>query len=216
MLHPATALRYINDEIGYGVFATAFIPRGTFIWVLDAWDRILSPAQVAALPPILQQQVEKYAYINAAGDSVLCWDFGRYMNHSCAPTSLGLGESVEIAIRDIQPGEELTCEYGTLNLIAPIACRCQQPSCRQYISAQDLDHLWQQWDQTVAQLIPKVRQIEQPLLPFIKASPRERAVLEGIFQEVAVPLPSLKECQTRNGMAAARRAVTVCEQGRMD
>ncbi len=216
MLHPATALRYINDEIGYGVFATAFIPRGTFIWVLDAWDRILSPEKVASLPRILQEQVEKYAYINAAGDSVLCWDFGRYMNHSCAPTSLGLGESVEVAIRDIEPGEELTCEYGTLNLIAPIVCGCQQPTCRQVVSAEDLDRLWNQWDQTVAQLISTVRQIEQPLLPFIKATERDQAVLAGIFNRVAVTLPSLKDCQARTMGQSERRALTACEHGSMD
>jgi len=136
VLHPATQLRYINDAIGYGVFTTAFIPRGTFVWVLDAWDRILSPPAVAALPRLLRQQVEKYAYINAAGDYVLCWDFGCYMNHSCEPTSLGLGESIEVAIRDIEPGEELTCEYATLNLTTAFACGCHKQTCRKLMARQ--------------------------------------------------------------------------------
>lgn len=46
----------------------------------------------------------------------MCWDWGRYMNHSCAPNTLGLGPYADVAVRDIHPGEQLTCEYGMLNL----------------------------------------------------------------------------------------------------
>lgn len=35
MIHPDTELRFINPEIGYGVFATQFIPRGTITWVRE-------------------------------------------------------------------------------------------------------------------------------------------------------------------------------------
>jgi hypothetical protein len=35
MIHPWTELRFINDSIGYGVFATQFIPKGTIVWALD-------------------------------------------------------------------------------------------------------------------------------------------------------------------------------------
>ena len=34
MIHPSTELRFINDEIGYGVVATRFIPKGTIVWAL--------------------------------------------------------------------------------------------------------------------------------------------------------------------------------------
>jgi len=216
VLHPATQLRYINDAIGYGVFTTAFIPRGTFVWVLDAWDRILSPPAVAALPRLLKQQVEKYAYINAAGDYVLCWDFGRYMNHSCEPTSLGLGESIEVAVRDIEPGEELTCEYAALNLTTTFACGCQKQTCRKLIGAQDLDRLWEQWDQTVAQLLPAVSQVEQPLVPFIKANERDQAVLDGIFNRTAVELPSPRDYHASKAVKPARQSLTACRLWRLD
>ena len=33
MIHPDTELRFISDEVGYGVFATALIGRGTITWV---------------------------------------------------------------------------------------------------------------------------------------------------------------------------------------
>ena len=35
MIHPATELRWVGSSIGYGVFATAVIPRGTIVYVKD-------------------------------------------------------------------------------------------------------------------------------------------------------------------------------------
>jgi hypothetical protein len=49
MMFPHTKLRYINDQIGFGVFATKFIPKGTITWALDELDQILEPAFVAKL-----------------------------------------------------------------------------------------------------------------------------------------------------------------------
>ena len=112
VIFPGTELRLVDEHTGYGVFATATIPAGTVVWVHDELDQVFSPARVATLPAILQQQVQRYAYVNANGDRVLCWDHGRYMNHSCEPTTTSIGTLMEIARRDIQPGEELTCEYG--------------------------------------------------------------------------------------------------------
>ena len=57
---------------------------------------------------------ERFATLNdveraaADGDFVFCWDFGRYMNHSCAPASRGIGDAFEIAVRDIQRIETWT------------------------------------------------------------------------------------------------------------
>ena len=47
VLHPSSELRYINPSIGYGVFATRFIPKGTITWVFDELD------QVVEVPPAL-------------------------------------------------------------------------------------------------------------------------------------------------------------------
>jgi len=35
MIHPDTEVRFINDEIGYGVVAKKLIPKGTITWVQD-------------------------------------------------------------------------------------------------------------------------------------------------------------------------------------
>src|SRR5262249_25238227 len=138
MIHPDTELRFIDREVGHGVFATRFIPRGTITWALDEFDQLLAPAQVAALAPAQRAQVEEYAYVDARGNYVLCWDLGRYVNHGCDPTSRGIGPAFEIAVRDIQPGEQLTSDYAELNITAAFRCRCGSPRCRGVIRADDL------------------------------------------------------------------------------
>lgn len=192
MIHPSSELRFISAEIGYGVFATEFIPRGTFLWVLDAFDRILSAAEREALPPLLRQQVDRYAYQAADGDFVFCWDFGRYMNHSCAPASRGIGDAFEIAVRDIQPGEELTCEYGTLNLIQPMACYCGALSCRGEIRRDDAERYYERWDAEARAAFALAAKVSQPLLPYAKAGPRDLPLLAALHGGGEVEVPSAR------------------------
>jgi hypothetical protein len=54
MLHPDTQLRYLNAEVGYGVFATAAIPRGTIVWVRDCLDQEFTREQLSQLPAVYQ------------------------------------------------------------------------------------------------------------------------------------------------------------------
>src|SRR3954454_6311543 len=100
MIHPASELRFISPEIGHGVFAREFIPRGTITWVLDELDQILSPGRVERLAECQRELVDRYAYVDAGGNHVLCWDLGRYMNHACDPATRGVGPWFDIAVRD--------------------------------------------------------------------------------------------------------------------
>jgi hypothetical protein len=60
MIHPHTELRFISPELGYGVFARRFIPKGTITWALDALDRSFSPSQVSAMAPLYREILDKY------------------------------------------------------------------------------------------------------------------------------------------------------------
>ena len=91
MIHPDTELRFIHSDIGYGVFATAPIPRGTVLWALCRLDRIFTPAELAALPLPYLPIVKKMPTVNADQNQVLCWDHARYLNHNCRPSMRGLG-----------------------------------------------------------------------------------------------------------------------------
>lgn len=166
MIHPDTRLQYIDDEIGYGLFATRPIPRGTITWALDAFDKIYSPQQVDSMHPIHLSILEKYSYRNHLGESVLCWDFGRYVNHSFHSNCMSTGYDFEIAIRDIAVGEELTNDYGYLNLEQPFKARYEGPE-REWVLPDDLPRYYRQWDELVRTSFPLIREVDQPLMALL-------------------------------------------------
>lgn len=185
MIHPATELRLVNPHIGYGVFATQPIPMGTIVWTLCQLDMILGPAQRQALPEPYQPIIEKYAYSDGTGNMILCWDYGRFINHSCAPAMLGVGDSFEIAVRDIAAGEELTCDYATLDLSEPMGCTCGQDGCSGAVDNCDLLHRYAQHDARVASALRNARSVAQPLLAFARQPEQFWAWADG-----REPLPS--------------------------
>lgn len=193
MMHPDTERRFVNDMIGHGVFATAFIPKGTIVWVLDELDRIMAPDEVRDLPLPLRAVVERYAYVAPDGQYILCWDDARYMNHSCRPTSRGVGDAFEIAVRDIVPGEELTCEYGILNLSGSFDCACGAMDCRGMVGGDDLERLWATWDREAEAAFTAALATPQPLLPYAKASARDLRVVDALLTGRPVTLPSSRE-----------------------
>ncbi len=179
MIHPATELRYINPTVGSGVFARAFIPRGTITWTRCRFDRALSPAEVAALPEPYQRVIEHYAYNSPAGEIVLCWDIARFMNHSCDPTVMCIYDEVDIAVRDIQAGDQLTYEYGTLNIDYVLNCQCGSANCRGKVLRDDALRHGPEWDERVRQALADARQVAQPLREFVVDLARLDDVLAG-------------------------------------
>jgi len=61
-----------------------------------------------------------------------------YFNHSCEPNMGVQGQIVFVAIRDIRPGEEITCDYATIETCDyVISCNCGSKSCRKMITGHD-------------------------------------------------------------------------------
>ncbi len=168
MLHPHTELRHVSKLIGYGVFATQHIPKGTITWVRDDLDQSFAPSEILSFRPEYQEILNKYSFIDRTGQAVLCWDLARYMNHSCAANCLSGGYEFEIAIRDIPPGEELTDDYGTLNLTDLFHCFCHKPECRKLIRPDDLTRLWEAWDIKLRSAFPLIKSVDQPLVHFVR------------------------------------------------
>ena len=98
MIHPKTELKYISEAVGYGVVATEFIPAGTITWVLDKLDREFNPVEFESMEPLYQNILDIYTYRNNKGNHVLCWDNGRYVNHSFNSNCLSTAYDFEIAI----------------------------------------------------------------------------------------------------------------------
>lgn len=167
MMHPHTELRYINDQIGFGVFATQFIPKGTLTWALDDLDQLLDPAQVQALDDERKKLVLKYSYRNQHGQYILCWDNGRFVNHSFHANCMGTAYEVEIAVRDIYPGEQLTDDYGTLNVDEPFDCIPEEGTERVRVMPGDLIRYADVWDAQALDAFGSYNAVAQPLAHLI-------------------------------------------------
>ena len=184
LIHPHSELRYVSDAIGYGLFATRLIPKGTITWAGDSLDRVISPASIDALPALLKAQTHKYSYLNGRGDRILCWDHGRFVNHSCAAACLSPGFDFEIAVRDIAAGEEITDDYGTLNPEEPFACLCGAPNCRGQVLPDDPERYAAEWDRLIAGAFIAIDRVDQPLWELVQEKAAIRQVLAG---ELALP-----------------------------
>jgi hypothetical protein len=166
MIHPYTELRFVNPEIGHGVFATRFIPKGTIVWVMDSLDRTLSLDEVQCYPASLRDRLLKYCYRDRRGHFVLCWDHNRYVNHSFDSNCILTPYQLELAVRDIQPGEELTDDYGYLNIIEPFDA-CDEGHVRKTVFPDDLARHAPEWDQKLESAYSQIGDVEQPLRDLI-------------------------------------------------
>ena len=102
---------------GFGVFAAEPIAKGTPVWrFAKGLDMEFSPDIVPTLPAHVQQFFTHYGYLDRNMQRIiLCFDDARFVNHSDMPNvatdyaqdSYGL----DIALRDIAAGEELTMDY---------------------------------------------------------------------------------------------------------
>lgn len=183
MIHPHTQLAFISPEVGYGVVATQFIPRGTLTWVLDDLDQRVSAERVAALgarDPIYSQHLLRFAYLDQQGDAILSWDHARFVNHSCRPsTASGCDDRFEVAIRDIHPGEQLTDHYGELSAVEPFPCRCGEAGCRGVVRSEDRFQIDTWLRERVRQALALCATVEQPLASLAAAYPDLRPILSG-------------------------------------
>ena len=53
MIYPGTRLRYINDEIGYGVFATQLIPKDMVVYIGDSLELEITPEAYSRQNPVM-------------------------------------------------------------------------------------------------------------------------------------------------------------------
>lgn len=166
MIHPDTELRYINDTVGYGVVATKLIPKGTITWALDQLDRSFTREQLNGFDQVYKDILETYSYRNSQGDYVLCWDHGRFVNHSFNSNCLTTAYEFELAIRDILPGEQLTDDYGYLNISEPFKA-ASEGTRRKVVYPDDLEKYYKVWDKKLLKVFPLVTKLSQPLRKLI-------------------------------------------------
>ena len=109
---------------GLGCFTDEKIQKGQVVWALDErLDLIIPASELSSFPEPAQAFLHMYGYAKMQQGQkviVLCGDHGKHMNHSTTPNLIEGGADMEldIAVRDIEAGEELTCNYYHFDLAA--------------------------------------------------------------------------------------------------
>lgn len=177
MMFPHIKLKYIDENIGFGVFATKFIPKGTITWALDELDNLFEPEYVKNLDKYRRRILHKYSYRNRHGQYILCWDLGRYVNHSYRANCRATAYDFEVAIRDIHPGEQLTSDYGTMNIGTAFRGIPEKGINRKRVRPDDLLYYYKEWDDEVLEALKYFHHVEQHLLHLIRPEYLEKVKL---------------------------------------
>jgi uncharacterized protein len=135
-LSPKLEGRNYPEKGGYGVFAREAVSKGE---VLTVWGGfIVSGSQLSNYSEYVQthgiQVEEDCFFLPLNGD-----DPADYFNHSCSPNAGLSGQICLVAMRDIQPEEEVCFDYAMSdsNSYDEFDCSCGTLDCRGRICADD-------------------------------------------------------------------------------
>ncbi len=119
---------------GRGVFATRRLPAGRKFGEL-AGERI--GRREARRRARKRRRIAIVEFEDGTAiDAAVGGNAFRYVNHSCAPNAYMrrcYGRVEFYALRDIAPGEEITCDYGETQHEGTLRCRCGSARCRGYL-----------------------------------------------------------------------------------
>ena len=120
---------------GLGAFAEALIPARAKVGEIRG--EFVSMAEARARAKAAERQTGRIFMIaisdKRAVDASESTDPLRYANHSCAPNlvlKVQQGRVAFYALRDIEPGEELSADYGETHHAGRLVCRCGASQCR--------------------------------------------------------------------------------------
>ncbi len=132
---------------GYGVFARSKIAKGELV---SLWGgRVVHAAELDPDLPrfterVLQIDEDFYLLTAEAKEPNDCF------NHSCDPNLGFFGQIGLVAMRDIEPQEELTFDYAMSDgsPYDEFDCQCGSANCRKKVTGSDwkLPGLWQRYD----------------------------------------------------------------------
>src|SRR5437016_5932336 len=87
---------------GLGLFAAEPIRAGETWWIYSLdFDRVISPAEVAALPPLQREFLSTYGTHEPDGSFYVCLDNARFANHSDAPNTSNIADAAGCVVRGV-------------------------------------------------------------------------------------------------------------------
>ena len=103
---------------GLGVFSNEKIAAGQLVWTFSpVVDREVPIEQLLKMPDHVLRMFARHAwYVKERGTFVIGLDGDYFMNHSDEPNLTDDGEHM-YAARDIEVGDELTCDYSTVTVV---------------------------------------------------------------------------------------------------
>jgi len=146
-LNPKCESRPKSSAGDCGVFTLVFIAKGELV---SLWGGSIATADQLDpnMPRFTQRalQVDEDLYILTSEEE----EPNDCFNHSCEPNLGFTGQIGLIALRDIQPEEELTFDYAMSDggPYDEFECRCGQLTCRGKVTGNDwkLPGLWLKYD----------------------------------------------------------------------
>jgi len=145
-LHPDVEVKTSQIE-GRGLFSRSQILAGTPVSRLGG--RLVTGAELqASFDAAASDPAHRYIDTITVDDGLHLIlpprSLNGFGNHSCDPNLWWVDAYTQVARRDINPGEEVTTDYGTSTGIAEFRmdCACGSPDCREVITGTD----WQRPD----------------------------------------------------------------------
>ncbi len=144
-IHNKWPHRWVNSKAasensklhGLGVFAKEEIKKGELICILGG---VIVPSSEikeywGKMSHVGIQIHEDFFMVPTTREEL---EQNGVFNHSCEP-NIGFLEDIQfVAIKDIQPGEELVFDYAfSETLMDPFECKCESDKCRKTITSND-------------------------------------------------------------------------------
>jgi len=115
------------------IYARSPIAKGAFLGFFDGKSILIDLDRKDELDDYWWRQS---VHLRLEGSRLLCllpmWEPEGvdYLNHSCRPNARVEDQLYVYADREIAPGEEITADYRTFNLVPEgIRCWCENPQC---------------------------------------------------------------------------------------
>jgi SET domain-containing protein len=118
---------------GKGVFAARRIEPAEMVWDYAGQERWIKDIPSELWKYCFQVDYDRYVVPEKASA-------GWFMNHSCEPNCVIMGRTKVVALRRIEPGEEVTFDYST-NVGwegFSMECKCGTKGCRKVVRSYGL------------------------------------------------------------------------------
>ncbi|HEX2207266.1 MAG TPA: SET domain-containing protein-lysine N-methyltransferase [Longimicrobium sp.] len=137
-ISPKAAKGAPSGIAGRGLVAVDAIAAGEVVGVKGG--SVVTTEQLRALPERLQNSAVQItddlhlvALTEDEYEAVML-----FINHSCEPNVGFAGNVVLVAMRDVDPGEELTTDYAMFDdHEGSMDCACGRPTCRKVVDGRD-------------------------------------------------------------------------------